>query len=143
MRRLYHYPLCAFGRMVRIYLREKALEHELIVDFPWNRENVFSKHHVFSDIPTFVDLDGAVLEGWYAIIEHLEQSYRANSLLGTTQKEKAESRRIVILFNEMFFAEITKNIVFERVIKKYTENSSPDSSCIRRGKMKLKNISIT
>jgi glutathione S-transferase len=119
--------------MTRIYLKEKALEHELIMDFPWNRKNTFSKHHVFSDLPTLMDLDGAVLEGWYAIIEHLEQSYRASSLLGITQKEKAESRRIVILFNEMFFADVTKNIVFEKIIKKYVENSSPDSSSIRRG----------
>ncbi|MDR2646169.1 MAG: glutathione S-transferase family protein [Holosporaceae bacterium] len=138
MRRLYHYPLCAFGRMIRIYLQEKALEHELTVDFPWNRKNVFSQHHVFSDLPTLVDQDGTVLEGWYAIIEHLEQSYRSSSLLGTTQKEKAESRRIAILFNELFFADVTKNIVFEKVIKKHVENSSPDSSCIRKGNSEIK-----
>jgi glutathione S-transferase len=123
--------------MTRIYLKEKALEHELIVDLPWKRKNVFSQHHVFSDLPTLVDQDGMVLEGWYAIIEHLEQSYRSNSLLGVTQKEKAESRRIATLFNEMFFADVTKNIVFEKVIKKHVENSSPDSSCIRKGNSEI------
>ncbi|MDR0556077.1 MAG: glutathione S-transferase N-terminal domain-containing protein, partial [Holosporaceae bacterium] len=117
MRRLYHYPLCSFGRLVRVYLKEKALDHELIVDVPWDRKHVFTEHHVFSDLPTLVEMDGIILEGWYAIIEHMEQSYRANSLLGITQKEKAETRRIVVLFNEMFFADVIKNTVFERVMK--------------------------
>ncbi|MDR0678197.1 MAG: glutathione S-transferase family protein [Holosporaceae bacterium] len=133
MRKLYHYPLCAFCRLIRIYLKEKNLDHELIIDLPWKRKNVFSGHHVLSDLPTLVDLDGTVLEGWYAIVEYMEQSYRANSLLGVTQKEKAESRRIVILFNEMFFADVTKNIVFEKVMKKHVEHSAPDSTCIRKG----------
>jgi glutathione S-transferase len=119
-------------------LKEKALEHELVIDFPWNRKSVFSKHHVFSDIPTLVDQDSVVLEGWYAIIEHLEQSVRASSLLGATPKEKAESRRIVTLFNEMFFADITKNIIFEKVIKKHMESSPPDSSRIRAGSSEIK-----
>ncbi|MDR0631878.1 MAG: glutathione S-transferase family protein [Holosporaceae bacterium] len=138
MRRLYHYPLCALSRLVRIYLKERALDHELVIDFPWDRKNTFSEYHVFSDLPTLVDLDGIVLEGWYAIVEYLEQSYRSKSLLGTTQKEKAESRRIVTLFNGMFFAEITKNIVFEKVMKKYMERSPPDSSSIRKGHGEIK-----
>ncbi|MDR1982856.1 MAG: glutathione S-transferase family protein [Holosporaceae bacterium] len=133
MRKLYHYSLCAFCRLVRVYLREKNLDHELIIDLPWKRKNVFSEYHVLSDLPTLVDLDGVVLEGWYAIVEHLEQAYRANSLLGVTQKERAESRRIVTLFNEMFFTDVTKNIVFEKVMKKHVENTSPDSASIRRG----------
>ena len=73
MRTLYHYPLCAFSRLVRIYLKEKFLEHELVVEYPWNRKKVFSEYPLQSDIPTLVDKDGIVLEGWYAIIEHLEQ----------------------------------------------------------------------
>jgi glutathione S-transferase len=34
--------------------------------------------------------------------------------------------------------DVTKNIVFEKVIKKYVENSSPDSSCIRKGNNEIK-----
>jgi glutathione S-transferase len=80
-----------------------------------------------------VDSDGIVLEGWYSIIEHMERLHRNNSLLGGTPKETAESRRIIILFNEMFFSDVVKNIVFEKVIKKHMERSSPDSSNIRKG----------
>lgn len=138
MRELYHYPLCPFGRLVRIHMKEKSLDHELIVDIPWDRKKTFSQNHVLSDLPTLVDMDGVVLEGWYAIVEHLEQHYRSNTLLRVTQKEKAETRRIMTLFNEMFFAEVTKNVVFERVIKKYVDNGSPDSASIRKGNMAVK-----
>ncbi|MDR2107613.1 MAG: glutathione S-transferase family protein [Holosporaceae bacterium] len=138
MRRLYHYPLCAFSRLIRICLREKALDHELIVDFPWDRQHKFSGRHVVSDLPAFTDLDGSVFEGWYAIAEHLERTYRSNSLSGITQKEKAEVRRLLTLFNVMFFADVTKNIVFEKVIKRHTEHSSPDSAVIRRGSAEIK-----
>ena len=46
MRKLYHYPLDAFSRQIRIYLKEKNIEHELIVEFPWDmrkkeKEDVF------------------------------------------------------------------------------------------------------
>jgi glutathione S-transferase len=138
MRKLYHYPLCAFGRLIRVYLVEKKLDYESIIDFPWNRKNVFSDYHVFSDLPTLVDHDGSLLEGWYAIIEHMEQYYRSVPLLGVSPKEKSETRRMVVLFNEMFFSEVTKNIVFEKVMRKHIDRSSPDSTCIRRGNGEIK-----
>jgi len=138
MRKLYHNPICPFSRLVRIYLKEKPLDHELIIDLPWDRKVTFSRKHIFSDIPTLVDLDGTVLEGWYSIVEHMENSYRTNSLFGVTPKEKAESRRIVSFFNEMFFSDVTKNIVFEKVMKKHLDQSSPNSANIRKGNDELK-----
>jgi glutathione S-transferase len=38
----------------------------------------------------------------------------------------------------MFFADVTKQIVFEKIIKKYTENKAPDSSSIRKGTLSIK-----
>ena len=116
MRTLYHYPLCAFSRLVRIYLKEKFLEHELVVEYPWNRKKVFSEYPLLPDIPTLVDKDGIVLEGWYAIIEHLEQIHKTKSFFGGTFREKAETRRITQLFNEFFFMDVTKQIVFEKIM---------------------------
>ncbi|MDR3151469.1 MAG: glutathione S-transferase family protein [Holosporaceae bacterium] len=131
MRTLYHYPLCAFSRIVRIYLTEKSLEYDLVQELPWDRRKHFSEKHMFSDIPTLVDKDGHTLEGWYAIVEYMEQIYKTKPLMGHTQKEKDESRRIMSLFNEMFFADVTKDVLFERIIKKHM-NISPDSSVMRR-----------
>ena len=38
-----------------------------------------------------------------------------------------------MLFNVYFFSEVTNNIIFEKIIKKYLDRSSPDSSSIRKG----------
>lgn len=138
MKILYHYPLCAFSRFVRIFLQEKLIEHELVIELPWKRKKIVSENHMMSDIPTLIENDGFALEGWYAIVENIEQSARSRSLLGNSQKEKAESRRITSLFNTMFYADVTKQIVFEKIIKKYISNKSPDSSSIRKGSSELK-----
>ena len=133
MRTLYHYPLDPFSRLIRIYLNEKALEYEQVIELPWERNKKFSELHVLSDIPTLIEKDGIVLEGWYAIVEHMEQSYRSRSMLGGSNREKAETRRLVTFFNDMLFADVTRNIIYEKIIKKFTENKSPDSANIRRG----------
>lgn len=138
MRTLYHYPLCAFGRLVRLYLNEKFLEHNLVIEYPWNRKKVFSEYPLPTDLPVLVDKDGMVLEGWYAIIEHMEQTYKSKSFFGNTAREKAEVCRLMQLFNEMFYMDVTKQIVFEKIMKRHTENRAPDSMCIRKGTAALK-----
>ena len=138
MRELYHYPLDAFGRIVRIYLQEKSLDYQSIEEYPWDRKKLFSENHVFSDLPTLVENDRTILESAYVIVEYMEQIYRANSLLGSSVKSKLEARRIATLFNVNFFAEVTYNIVFEKIIKRHMDKSSPDSACIRRGNSNMK-----
>lgn len=138
MRTLYHYPLDAFGRIVRIYLHEKSLEYEEVEDYPWNRQYKFSENHVFSDLPTLVENNNTVLEGWYSIVEYIGRAYKSNSLLGSSSQEKGEVFRISSLFNIGFFADVTNNVVFERVIKKHLDRSSPDSASIRKGNGNIK-----
>lgn len=138
MRTLYHYPLCAFSRIVRIYLIEKELQHELEIEFPWDRRKIFSANHIASDIPTLLEKTGITLEGWYSIVEYLEQSYRSNPIFGDSVKDKAEARKITSLFNTMFFADITKAIVFEKIFKRHLESKAPDSMLIRKGCAEIK-----
>lgn len=133
MRELYHYPLDAFGRIVRIYLQEKSLDYQSVEECPWDRKKMFSENHVFSDLPTLVENDRTILESAYTIIEYIEQTYRAHSLLGSSAKMKSEARRISSLFNIYFFTEVTHNIIFEKIIKRHLDRSSPDSACIRKG----------
>ena len=138
MRELYHYPLDAYGRIARIYLNEKSLEYQEVEECPWDRKRVFSEKHVVSDLPALIENDGTVLEGCYSIVEYVEQTYRSRSLFGDSFKTKAEVRRISALFNVNFFADVTNNIVFEKVMKKYMDKSSPDSSSIRKGNSNIK-----
>ncbi|MFV9991879.1 MAG: glutathione S-transferase N-terminal domain-containing protein, partial [Candidatus Midichloria sp.] len=38
---LYHYPLCPFSRKVRIILKEKGVQFELILEKYWERKKSF------------------------------------------------------------------------------------------------------
>ncbi len=138
MRTLYHYPLDVFGRIVRIYLYEKSLEYQEMEDCLWNRKYKFNEHHMFSDLPTLVENNDTILEGCYSIVEYFEQSCRSCVLFGNTQKEKREVLRISSLFNTYFFADVTNIIVFEKIIKKYTDKTSPDSASLRKGSGNIK-----
>ncbi len=137
MRVLYHYPLGAFSRVARIYLAEKGLPHDLEVEYPWDRKKIFSEPNVPAEIPALTEKNGLILEGWYPIIEYLEQVYRQNSMLGESAKSRAESRKIASIFNVMFFSDVTKAIVFEKIFKRHTKSKSPDSSAIRRGSAEI------
>ena len=138
MKTLYHYPLDAFGRIIRIYLREKSLEYQEIEDCPWDRKYKFHEYHMFSDLPTLVENSDMVLEGCYSIVEYFEQFHKSDFLLGNVSGEKREILRISSLFNMNFFSDVTNVIVFEKIIKRYTDKSSPDSSSLRRGNSNIK-----
>ena len=138
MRTLYHYPLDAFGRIIRVYLNERSLEYQEIEDYPWDRKYKFSENHMFSDLPALVENNNTTLESCYSIVEYIEQTRRSVLLSGNSLKEKGEICRISSLFNIYFFADVTNNIIFERVIKRHLDRSYPDSSSIRKGNNNIK-----
>ena len=138
MKTLYYYPLDAFGRIIRVYLNERSIEYQEVEDYPWDRKYRFSENHMFSDLPTLVENSNTILEGCYSIVEHIEQMRRSDLLSGNSLKEKEEICRISSLFNINFFADVTNNIVFERVIKRHLDRSSPDSASIRKGNNNIK-----
>lgn len=135
---LYHYPLDAFGRLIRIYLRERSIDFQPIEEVPWQRKKNFTGFQMFSDLPTLVEPNGAVIESAASIIEYVEHNCRGIALWGISEKAKNETRRISSLFNIYFFAEVTNNIVFEKVIKRHVDRSSPDSASIRKGNGNIK-----
>mgnify|MGYP001146112703 CR=1 FL=1 len=135
MRTLFHYPLDAFGRIIRIFLYERSLDYQPIEEYPWNRKKVFSENHMFSDLPTLVENDTLVIQGAYSIIEYIEYNYRMQSK--GSIRNKIEIDRIASLFNTYFFAEVTHKIIYEKIIKKYVEKAAPDSSSIRKGSQNI------
>lgn len=133
MTKLYYYPLCPFSRAIRISLYEKNVEYEGIVECPWDRQFKLRDMHFFADLPLFVEDERVLVEGWYAVFEYIERHYYKTTLLGSTQAERSEARRLAGLFNEWFFSEVTKKIAFEKIFKRYIEKTPPDSSAIRQG----------
>jgi glutathione S-transferase len=133
MRVLYHQSLSPFCRKVRIALAEKKLEFEARLEPVWERRAEFLVLNPAGDVPVLVESDGAVLADSQAIVEYLDESTPEPPLLGGTPLERAEVRRLIAWFDVKFNAEVTDNLVGEKVMNRMLRRGHPDSAAIRAG----------
>lgn len=134
---LYHLWLSPFCRKVRIVLAEKRLEFEMAVEPVWERREAFLAMNPAGEVPVLVEPGGAALADSAAIAEYLEAIRPDPPLFGRDALTGAEVRRLVAWFDRKFNAEVTENLVTEKVMKRLLGTGQPDSSAIRAG---LKNI---
>ncbi len=133
MRTLHHFPLSPFCRKVRIVLLEKTIETDLRVEHVWERREAFLALNPAGDVPVLVEPDGTVLSGSGVICEFLDEIHREPPLIGRHPLERAEVRRLVSWFDHKFNAEVTENLVGEKVMKRLRGQGTPDSRAIRAG----------
>lgn len=133
MRVLYHQSLSPFCRKVRIALAEKKLEFELRPEPVWERRAEFLALNPAGDLPVLVESDGAVLADSQAIVEYLEETTPEPPLLCGTPLERAEARRLIAWFDVKFNAEVTDNLVGEKVMSRLLRRGHPNSAAIRAG----------
>jgi len=133
MRQLYHTHLSPFCRKVRMLLKEKNLDFELVCENPWDRKLEVFALDPAGEVPVLVEEDGTVVSSAYAICEYLEDVYPDITLIGTTPAERAEVRRLVGWFDHKFDYEVTQKILFEKVFKHYVHNGEVDTAVVRAG----------
>ncbi len=133
MRTLYHFPLDAGCREIRILLAEKKLDCELKAEKIWERRAGFLKLNPAGEVPVLVDEDGSALPGARVITEYLEEVYPEPGLLGCTPLDRAEVRRLVDWFDVKFHREVTQGLVEERIMKRFLGLGAPSSNAIRAG----------
>ncbi len=136
-RSLYHTPLSPFCRKIRILLKEKKLEFNLVDEPVWERRQDFFKLNPAGEVPVMIDENGMILSGSYAIGEYLEEAYPDSYFLGKTLGERAEIRRLVTWFDVKFYQEVLQPILFEKVYRRQMHSGAPDSEMIRCGKRNL------
>lgn len=119
MRTLYHFWLSPSSRKVRIALGEKGLDFELQVEKISDRRPEFLAMNPAGDVPVLVEEDGTSLADHTAICEYLDEAYPDKPLIGSTPAERAETRRLVSWFDGKFNAEVTENLVGEKLMKRY------------------------
>lgn len=137
MRVLYHLPLSPFSRKIRLALAEKKLEFELRLEKTWERREAFLAINPAGDVPVLAEEDGTVFADSWAIAEYLEETVPTPSLHGRDAKERAEVRRLVAWFDRKFNAEVTDNLVGEKVVKRMQRIGGPDTLAIRAGIMNI------
>jgi glutathione S-transferase len=126
------FPLCPFSRKVRLALSEKGIQFGLVRENPWERSDAFLALNPAGRTPVLRDADKRlVLVDSQAICEFLEETVDTAPLILGTAAGRAEIRRLVALFDEQFFGEVTQPLLNERMKKRLVLRSPPDSKLLR------------
>jgi glutathione S-transferase len=144
MRCLLHHPLQPQSRLIRLQLAEKRLDADLVVERPWDRRDELLMVNPAGEVPVLIEENGPTLCGFYPALEYLEEAYPDTAgagapLLGRTLPERAEVRRLIEWFDGKFEREVTRNLLHEKIFKRFMPNAGggPDSSAIRAGKANI------
>jgi glutathione S-transferase len=133
MRTLFHQVLSPFSRKVRLVLKEKNLDFDLIVEPVWERRSAFLEMNPAGEVPVLLEDDGRAIPDSGVICEYLEETYRERPLLGIDPIARAEVRRLMAWFDLKMNREVTQHLVGEKVMKRLMGSGTPNSSAIRAG----------
>jgi glutathione S-transferase len=138
MRILYQLPLSPFCRKVRLALSEKRIPVDLRLERIWERREEFLAVNPAGTVPVLQEANGLTISDSYAICEYLDEAYPDYPLLGRTLAERVEVRRLVAWFDGKFYAEVTRNLLYEKQQKRLLGRGNPDAAAIRAGYANLK-----
>ena len=137
MWQLYQFPLCPFSRKLRLLMSEKGIGYELWRENPWEGRDEFLAMNPAGRTPVAYEPErGVTLADSRAICEYFEETVERNPMINGTAANRAEIRRLVALFDENFFGDVTAPLLHERMKKRLIMRQSPDSRILREA-MKL------
>ena len=128
---LYHYPLAASSRLIRLQCGEYKLSLDLVTQLPWLRDKKLLALNPAGELPVFEDETHGVICGARVISEWIEETVDNNFLMPNKAGERAEVRRLIDWFEGKFTLEVTRPLLRERVIKRF-QSGQPASSQILR-----------
>jgi len=110
------FPLCPFSRKVRLALAEKGVPFELVRANPWEGTDAFFALNPAGRTPVLRnEAKDITLSDSQAICEYFEETEEKAPLIRGTATGRAEIRRLVALFDEQFFSEVTLPLLNERI----------------------------
>ncbi len=127
MPELFHDPMSPFCRKVRVVLDEKGISFSLRMEDVSLRREAFLALNPAGEVPVLVEEDGSALADSRAIVEYLQEIRAEPDMLGTTPAGRAETRRLVAWFDEKMYAEVTRSVVDEKILKWRQRRGRPDS----------------
>ncbi|MEX0344624.1 MAG: glutathione S-transferase family protein [Rhizobiaceae bacterium] len=143
---LYHHPLLANCRFIRLILGEYDQETELVEFKPWERSKEFIALNPAATLPVLVAEGGLAVPGFSVIAEYLDETrgalMRDKRLLPDDPVERAETRRLVDWFLFKTENDVTRFLVRERAFKRIMPGSAgggaPDSKVLRAARANIK-----
>lgn len=132
MWRLYQFPLCPFSRKVRLLLSEKGVGYELWRENPWEGSDEFWNLNPAGRTPVLHLPEKALtLCDSRAVCEYFEETVDKAPMINGTSITRAEIRRLVALFDENFYDDVTAPLLHERMKKRIVLRQPPDSRVLR------------
>ena len=116
MATLYHYPLCPFSRKIRLLLRERNIDPDLITETFWQKRKEFIKTNPSGEVPVLI-INNHKVCGHYAITEFLEEEF--DTIFPENKEERNECRRLIDWFDNKFYMEVLKIILHEKVERQF------------------------
>ncbi|MBN9021030.1 MAG: glutathione S-transferase family protein [Rhizobiales bacterium] len=142
---LYHHPLSAGSRFVRLVLAEYGETVEFVERHPLERDEEYLILNPAGTLPVLVDEEDGAICGPVAIAEYLceTRGHRLGeaTLMPRTPAERAEVRRLVSWFLDKFDSEVTEYLVTEKVLKRTAprgNGGSPDAAAIRAARNNIR-----
>lgn len=133
MWRLFQFPLCPFSRKIRLLMGEKNVAYELVREDPWAASDMFFNLNPAGRTPVLVDAKRElVLADSRAIAEYFEETVDKAPMINGNSANRAEIRRLVALFDENFYADVTAPLLNERMKKRLVLRQPPDSGSLRQ-----------
>lgn len=129
---LVHHTTSPFARKIRLQMSEKKILFVLKPEEPWRLSPDIYKLNPSGELPVYIN-DGKVISGHYAISEYLEETSTDIPLLTGDAVQKAEIRRMMDWFDNKFYREVYRNIVLEKIHKRFAMGQAPDSVNLKAG----------
>ncbi|KAF8818508.1 glutathione S-transferase family protein [Rickettsia endosymbiont of Cardiosporidium cionae] len=144
---LYYYSICPLSRQVRFFLEELNINYRIIckehLDQEYTTLNI--NNCLVSPLLLVQNQDQKfLLTGTYSIIEYIADLERVDFFFMPADLQlKAEIRKYIEWFNYKFCNDVTKILIYEKIIKLFTKQGSPRSNFIHIAKNNLaSNLSI-
>ncbi|WP_223478817.1 glutathione S-transferase family protein [Oricola indica] len=143
---LFHHPMSAPSRFVRLTLGEYGEAPDLQEELPWARRPEFMQINPAGTLPVLVSEAGPPVVGAFAISEYLDETrgpiMRDKRLMPGSPLERAEVRRLIDWFLVKAEADVTRALARERVFKLQMTTAegggAPDSAVLRAARSNIR-----
>ena len=112
---------------------EKNIAYELVREDPWAASDMFFNLNPAGRTPVLVNEEREiVISDSRAIAEYFEETVDTSPMINGTATGRAEIRRLVALFDENFYTDVTAPLMNERMKKRIIMRQPPDSKVLRQ-----------
>lgn len=140
---LYHHPISAPAKAIRLLLGECEMEYQALLEEPWQPSPEFLQRNSTNILPVLVASDLTII-GAMPIAEHIYETMKnKTNIYPRSSAARAEMRRLCEFALFRFEYEVCAPLTYERITKRMLPSDAgggaPDSNILRAARGLLEN----